>query len=151
MCFLPVDKSFLIYWSWLWLIPFIWTGFWLRWQVDRGCLLLGTWSHIWYIQRSVFAPFSNFYFLQDLWDWWLFVIYAISYTGTSHGVNEPQLIGGQGSNWTYENTVHLITWEPFVWQIPNFIHHYIYMVFYMYILRSGWRVLINVKARSKWT
>jgi hypothetical protein len=26
------------------------------WPVDRGCLLLlGTWSHLWYIQRSVFA------------------------------------------------------------------------------------------------
>jgi hypothetical protein len=32
------------------------------------------------IQRSVFVPFSDFYFLQNLWDWWVFVIYAISCT-----------------------------------------------------------------------
>jgi hypothetical protein len=26
------------------------------WSIDRGCLLLhGTWSHLWYIQRSVYA------------------------------------------------------------------------------------------------
>jgi hypothetical protein len=39
---------------------------------QHGCLLLlSTWSHLSYIQRSVFAPFSNLYF----WDWSLFVIY----------------------------------------------------------------------------
>jgi hypothetical protein len=31
----------------------------------------------WCVHRSVFAPFSDLYFLQDLWDWWLLVIYAI--------------------------------------------------------------------------
>jgi hypothetical protein len=40
-------------------------------------LLLGTWSHLWYIQRPLFALFSNLYFLQVLWDWLLYVIYAI--------------------------------------------------------------------------
>jgi hypothetical protein len=30
------------------------------------CLLpLGTWSHLWYIKRSVFSLFSDLYFLQD--------------------------------------------------------------------------------------
>jgi hypothetical protein len=32
-----------------------------------------------YVQRSVFAPFSDSYILQDLLNWWLFVIYAISW------------------------------------------------------------------------
>jgi hypothetical protein len=32
------------------------------------------------IQRSVFVPFSDLYFLQNLWDWWVFAIYAISCT-----------------------------------------------------------------------
>jgi hypothetical protein len=49
--------------------------------VNRVCLLLlGTWSHLCYIQRSVCALFSNLHYLQDSWDWWLFVIYAISFT-----------------------------------------------------------------------
>jgi hypothetical protein len=45
------------------------------WPVGRDCLfLLGTWSYLWYIQNSVFALFSNLYFLQN-WDWWLFAIW----------------------------------------------------------------------------
>jgi hypothetical protein len=45
----------------------------------QGCLLLlGILSYLWYIQRFVFASFSDLHFLQGLWDWWLFVIYAIS-------------------------------------------------------------------------
>jgi hypothetical protein len=44
------------------------------WPVDMGCLLLlGTWPHLWFIQRSVFALFSNLYFLQDLKHWRLLV------------------------------------------------------------------------------
>jgi hypothetical protein len=84
MCFIPIITPFLIHWSWRWFVPLniylSWNlGSQRMWQVDRGCLLLqGTWFHLWYIQRSVFAPFSNLYFQQDLWDWWLFVIYAIS-------------------------------------------------------------------------
>jgi hypothetical protein len=32
---------------------------WQVWLVDRGCLLLhGTWSHLWYIERSLFVLFS---------------------------------------------------------------------------------------------
>jgi hypothetical protein len=33
--------------------------------------------HLWYFQRSVFALFSDLYFLHFLWDWLLFIIYAI--------------------------------------------------------------------------
>jgi hypothetical protein len=55
------------------------TDFWgseQMWPVFREyLLLLDTWSHLWYIQRSMFALFSNIY---SLWDWWLFVIYAVS-------------------------------------------------------------------------
>jgi hypothetical protein len=37
--------------------------------VNRGCLLpLGTWTHLWYIQRFLFALFSDLYFLQDFSD-----------------------------------------------------------------------------------
>jgi hypothetical protein len=44
------------------------------WPVNNGCLLLlGTWSHLWCIQRSVFAHSAI-----CIWDWLLFVIYAIS-------------------------------------------------------------------------
>jgi hypothetical protein len=35
------------------------------------------------MQRSLFALFSNMHFLKDLWDWWLFVIYAISSTSNN--------------------------------------------------------------------
>jgi hypothetical protein len=55
------------------------------WPVDRGrLLLLSSWSHPWYIKRSVFVPFSDLYFLQDLWDWLLFVIYAIFLIRIAH-------------------------------------------------------------------
>jgi hypothetical protein len=49
-------------------------------QLQFKSAILLTWSHLWYIQRSVFVPFSDFYFLQNLWDWWVFVIYAIPCT-----------------------------------------------------------------------
>jgi hypothetical protein len=53
---------------WLRTVPFPW--FWKG--AHGGCdqpteyLLLGTWSHPWYIQRSLSTQFSDFYFLQDL-------------------------------------------------------------------------------------
>jgi hypothetical protein len=31
------------------------------------------------MRQILSASFSNLYFQQDLWDWWLFVIYAISF------------------------------------------------------------------------
>jgi hypothetical protein len=35
-------------------------GLWWVWPVDKGCLLLlGPWSHLYHIQRCVFALFSN--------------------------------------------------------------------------------------------
>jgi hypothetical protein len=45
------------------------------WPVNKGCLLLlGIWSYLWYIQGSVYAQFSRFFFfIWDLWDWTLFV------------------------------------------------------------------------------
>ena len=57
-----------LHWFWLRFIPslilttvhtvyLIWKkGSRRVWSIDRGCLLLhGTWSHLWYIQRSVYA------------------------------------------------------------------------------------------------
>jgi hypothetical protein len=59
-------------------VPFAWSGKDSRrvWPVNSRCLLVnksclpfqGNWSHLWYIRRSVFAPLSDLYFLQDLWD-----------------------------------------------------------------------------------
>jgi hypothetical protein len=46
LSFIPIVMPFLTHWSWLRRV----------WPVNRGCLLLlGTWSHLWYIQRSVYA------------------------------------------------------------------------------------------------
>jgi hypothetical protein len=90
MCFIPIVKPFLIHWSWLRLEPFTWTVSRAHggWPVDRGCLLLlGTWSHLWYVQRTVFALFSDLYFLQVLWDWLLFVIYVIYNELSFHVLN----------------------------------------------------------------
>jgi hypothetical protein len=61
---------------WLWVVPFPWSkhtdfnygnlrfkwGTRRVWPVDRGCLLLDTWSHLWFLQGSVFAQFSGFVF-----------------------------------------------------------------------------------------
>jgi hypothetical protein len=59
----------------LWFAP---NRFGICMALDKGCLLLlGNRSHLCYIQRSMFAPFSNLYFPQNVWDWWMFVIYAI--------------------------------------------------------------------------
>jgi hypothetical protein len=51
------------------------------WPVDRGCLLLlDIWSHLIYSEVRVrVCPFSDLYFLHDLQDWLIFVIYAISW------------------------------------------------------------------------
>jgi hypothetical protein len=67
-----------VYLMWTdWFLHLKWGSWWV-WPVNKGCLLLlGTWSHLWSILWSVFAPFSDLYFLHDLWRWWLFVIYAI--------------------------------------------------------------------------
>jgi hypothetical protein len=73
-------QPFLTNWFLLRVIPFTWyknkthgrcerlTGGW-----GGGLPILGTWSQLWYIQKSVFVPFSNFYFQQDL----ILVMYAI--------------------------------------------------------------------------
>jgi hypothetical protein len=59
MCFIAIVRPSLTHWFWLRIVPFICSGSrartrWLP-PVDRGCLLLlGTWSHLWYIQGSVF-------------------------------------------------------------------------------------------------
>jgi hypothetical protein len=59
------------HWFWLLILCLKW-GSRQAWPVDRGCLLLlCTWSHFWYIQRSVFAPFSDLYFLQEIDDCYL--------------------------------------------------------------------------------
>jgi hypothetical protein len=51
------------------------------WPVDRGCLLLhGTWSHLWYIQGSVYTHSLICISYMDWWDWPLFVIFVISHT-----------------------------------------------------------------------
>jgi hypothetical protein len=43
------------------------------WPIDRKCLFfLSTWSYLRYVQRSVYAPFSDLYNMQDLWDRCLF-------------------------------------------------------------------------------
>jgi hypothetical protein len=43
------------HWFWLLILHLIWGARQVR-LVSRGCLLLhGTWSHLWYIQRSVYA------------------------------------------------------------------------------------------------
>jgi hypothetical protein len=36
------------------------------WPVDRGCLLLDTWSYFWFLQGSMFAQFSEFLFHTGL-------------------------------------------------------------------------------------
>jgi hypothetical protein len=35
---------------------------------------LWLWPHLWYMQRPVFGPFSDLYFLQNLWDWLVMVV-----------------------------------------------------------------------------
>jgi hypothetical protein len=60
----------------LWVVPFPWSrytdfDYWIlrfKWgtrrvcSVNRGCLLLDTWSYLWFLQGSVFAQFSGFVF-----------------------------------------------------------------------------------------
>jgi hypothetical protein len=57
-----IVKLFLIHWSWLRLVPvemWKWGSRWV-WTVNRGCLHhQGTWSHLWYFQRSVYAHSLN--------------------------------------------------------------------------------------------
>ena len=61
---------------------------WLAWTSDIFQRFSSSWSTLscscvptsGYIEKSVFVPFSDLYFLQNLWDWWVFVIYAISCT-----------------------------------------------------------------------
>jgi hypothetical protein len=33
--------------------------------------------YLWFTQKSVFAPFSDLYFRQDLWERWMFLMYGI--------------------------------------------------------------------------
>jgi hypothetical protein len=80
MYFIPFVKPLLIHWFWLRWKPFSWTGLRLTTGVTGRQLILtppSTWSHLWYFQRSMFALYLDLYFLQVLWDWLLFVIYAI--------------------------------------------------------------------------
>jgi hypothetical protein len=50
------------------------------WSIDRGCLLLhGTWSHLWYIQRSVYA---HSLICISYWT------YVISYTDLKSSIRE---------------------------------------------------------------
>jgi hypothetical protein len=66
--------------SLLWRIQTNFKAVWCSWQmrlVNREYfILICTWSHLWCIQ--MFMP--DLHFLQDLWDWLLFVIYVISWS-----------------------------------------------------------------------
>jgi hypothetical protein len=54
ICFITIVKLFLT--LILTMVLFWKNASWRVWSIYRGCLLLhGTWSHIWYIQRSVYA------------------------------------------------------------------------------------------------
>jgi hypothetical protein len=78
-CFDCRRPVYLIYTHWFWWMVFAFEkgSLWVR-PVNRGCLLLlSTWPHLWYIQMSVFALFSDLYFLQVLWDWLLVFIHGI--------------------------------------------------------------------------
>jgi hypothetical protein len=77
---------------------------WQMWSVDRGCLLLlGTWSHLSYIQRSVFTPILWFVFPTGL-KRSMFVIYAISwYKHLNFSTSN------YGQPWEWENQCR---WHP---------------------------------------
>jgi hypothetical protein len=58
-CFIPIVKPFLtLILTTVRTVYLIWKQDSRRvWPVNRGCLLLhGTWSHLWYLQRWVYAP-----------------------------------------------------------------------------------------------
>jgi hypothetical protein len=58
ICFIIIVKPFLtLILTTVHIVYLIWKkGSWRVWSIDRGCLLLhGTWSHLWHIQRSVYA------------------------------------------------------------------------------------------------
>jgi hypothetical protein len=68
------------------------------WSVNRGCVLLyGTWSHFWYIQRSVwvwsvnrgcvllYGTWSHFWYIQrSVWVWSVNRVYVLLYGTWSH-------------------------------------------------------------------
>jgi hypothetical protein len=104
-------KPFLTYWSWLWFIPFTWSGNTAHDKCDRLTLgILTPPRHL--IPPLIYSkvrvrPFSVLYFLQDLCDWWLFVVYAIS---VQHVLltrrNSCQLIGRSShTNFDYASMV----------------------------------------------
>jgi hypothetical protein len=82
ICFIPIVNPFLAHWSWLRFIPFIERGNGAHGvcPVNRGCLLLlGTWSHLWYIQRSVYAHslICIYYKTYEIEYWSLFLSFHI--------------------------------------------------------------------------
>jgi hypothetical protein len=62
ICFIPIIKSFLKHWSWLQFVsclPNLEIELMAGVISQRGCLLLlDTWSHLWYIQRSMLICIS---------------------------------------------------------------------------------------------
>jgi hypothetical protein len=79
-------KSLSHFWYrfWLQLKLFTWTGIRAHGRCDRSTGCMSTWSHLWYFQRFVFALFSESYFLQVLWEWWLlFVLFYAQCTETN--------------------------------------------------------------------
>jgi hypothetical protein len=82
ICFISIVKPLLTHWSWLRFVSFIWYGNRAHGGVTSGQEMLTPPRHL--IPLLIYSEvrvcsFSDLYFLLDLWDWLLFVIYAISW------------------------------------------------------------------------
>jgi hypothetical protein len=81
ICFIPIVKPFLTHWSWLQVVPIIERGN----RAHGGCdQSTGDAYSPWYLIPPLIysevrvRPFSDLYFLLDLGDWLLIVIFVIS-------------------------------------------------------------------------